>query len=83
MNSNSLTASPRARYRTFLWSSLRSAERSSMRTMSENPDRMAECANGEGVPEKRIGCTVMSPDSILSRTYLALLTSMSSSSTSR
>ena len=51
VNSNSLTESPSALYRTLRWSSLSSAERSSIRTMSENPERMAECANGEGVPE--------------------------------
>ena len=50
MNSNSLTESPSALYSTFLCSSLSRADLSSMRTMSENPDRMAEWANGDGVP---------------------------------
>ena len=77
-----MTESPRARYRTFLCSSLRRAERSSMRTISENPDRMAECANGDGVPEKRMMFSFISPESRRSRTYLAFLMSMSSSITS-
>ena len=67
MNSNSLT-SPSALYRTFLWSSRRSADLSSMRTISENPERIAECAKGDGVPVKRMVETDIFPDSIMSRT---------------
>ena len=41
-NSNSLMESPIARYRTLRCNSLSRAVRSSMRTMSENPERMTE-----------------------------------------
>ena len=82
MNSNSLIPSPSARYRTLRWSSRSNADLSSISTMSENPDRMAECAKGDGVPVKRMMSTVIFPDPIMSRTTLAFFTSMSSSSTS-
>ena len=78
-NSNSLMLSPRALSRTFLWSSLSSAVRSSMRTMSENPERMTLWAKGEGVPSKGMVVTPILPDSISPRTTRALLMSMSSS----
>ena len=39
-----------------------------MRTMSENPERIAECAKGDGVPVKRMVETDTFPDSIMSRT---------------
>ena len=83
VNSNSLTESPSALYRTFLWSSLSRADLSSMRTMSENPERMAECAKGDGVPVKWMSLMDMAPESIMSRTCLAFFRSMSSSITSR
>ena len=78
-NSNSRTLSPRARSRTFRWSSLRRALLSSISTMSEKPASMTLWANGEGVPVNGTALTPIFPLSIISRTTLAFLMSMSSS----